>query len=1024
MANLDFNVEPYYDDFNESKHFHKILFKPGYSVQARELTQLQSIIQYQIDKFGSHVFKDGSVVHDGSHSPLYTTAIAIKSFSGFLTLKEFLNLTVYIGDVKKLIVHTETINSVQYIFVVDKTSGNIQENSTLLVENVETASLLVESSTNTAINTDYILHQIKSGVYFVSGMFVKVEEQTIVVSNDKNTNSDIYLEVKEYIISSIDDESLLDNALGSTNYSAPGSDRYSIDLTLEVTISGESLQTTNKHFLIASYRKGSIVVDVNAPEYSDLEKHLAERTYNESGDYTVIPFIGKVDDDKNNDNNFILKLDSGTAYIKGFEFKTIAQTSLSIPKARTTNFVNNSQVLLDKGPYVVVENLFGLLFPYSTSTTIDIHSVLSTNVSLNTSSSYDVTKIGTATAHYTVTSGVTGTYKLFLTDVKIFSGKSISNAKSFIVKSGSSSFVISFSCDFSSEEYGTKGVSVFNTQNFSQLFRLSNSPVKTHLNSNNVSDISYQCYKEYLNTSFIADGTNSVGVFTLNGNQSFIGIGVLSSSAIAQQWYVTVKTVGTSGYTVGQLVPVSDISVTIFDEVSAEVKINRNSNMTINVFTVISDSISSTRNKQLVSSTYTVLTANISNQIISLQKSDGFRLISVLDDLGGDHTSKYTFYTGQKDSYYDHASIKLNNPNVTPISTNQKITQLTVSFEYYSHTGFGPFTADSYYNVVSYNQIPSFKTTSGEVYRLSDVLDFRPRRTDGASSIVFDSYHRPSFDSYLTTDYEYYIPRSDRVVITPDLKLSILSGVPAKFPLIPDAKDSLTLYIISIPAYTFNSSDVIIEYVDNKRYTMKDIAKIDKRVNRLEYYTTLSLLEKQAADEAIPSEVPGIDKFKNGILVDSFAGHSVGDVYNPDYNCAIEFNNRYLRPAYEAESFGYTVDNFNTTNVIISDNHAFLDYTETAVITQMVASETESAQPFSVFKWNGIMEMDPPTDVWIDTVIRPEATVNMNGNNDAYSVFAQGNGQKWSSWETTGKGITSVSVNPTVTVASQTKIVN
>jgi hypothetical protein len=204
---------------------------------------------------------------------------------------------------------------------------------------------------------------------------------------------------------------------------------------------------------------------------------------------------------------------------------------------------------------------------------------------------------------------------------------------------------------------------------------------------------------------------------------------------------------------------------------------------------------------------------------------------------------------------------------------------------------------------------------------------------------------------------------------------------------------------------------------------MKDIAKIDKRVNRLEYYTTLSLLEKQAADESIPSEVPGIDKFKNGILVDAFAGHSVGDVYNPDYNCSIEFNNRYLRPAYEAESFGYTVDNFTSSNVFVSNNHAFLDYTETAVITQMIASETESAQPFSVFKWNGIMEMDPPTDVWIDTVKKPDVTVNMNGDNDAYSVFAQGNGQRWSSWETTGKGITSVSVTPTVTVTPQTKIV-
>ena len=56
------NVDPYYDDFDETINFHRMLFRPGLAVQARELTQLQTMLQNQIDRFGEHVFKEGSVV--------------------------------------------------------------------------------------------------------------------------------------------------------------------------------------------------------------------------------------------------------------------------------------------------------------------------------------------------------------------------------------------------------------------------------------------------------------------------------------------------------------------------------------------------------------------------------------------------------------------------------------------------------------------------------------------------------------------------------------------------------------------------------------------------------------------------------------------------------------------------------------------------------------------------------------------------------------------------------------------------
>ena len=58
----DFNVDPYYDDYAESKNFYRVLFRPGYAVQAREVTQLQTILQKQVERYGKHIFDEGSIV--------------------------------------------------------------------------------------------------------------------------------------------------------------------------------------------------------------------------------------------------------------------------------------------------------------------------------------------------------------------------------------------------------------------------------------------------------------------------------------------------------------------------------------------------------------------------------------------------------------------------------------------------------------------------------------------------------------------------------------------------------------------------------------------------------------------------------------------------------------------------------------------------------------------------------------------------------------------------------------------------
>src|SRR4051812_45429367 len=61
----NFNITPYNDDFNEQKHFYRILFRPSVAVQARELTQAQTVLQQQIKNLGDSIYKHGSMVIPG-----------------------------------------------------------------------------------------------------------------------------------------------------------------------------------------------------------------------------------------------------------------------------------------------------------------------------------------------------------------------------------------------------------------------------------------------------------------------------------------------------------------------------------------------------------------------------------------------------------------------------------------------------------------------------------------------------------------------------------------------------------------------------------------------------------------------------------------------------------------------------------------------------------------------------------------------------------------------------------------------
>ena len=91
----DLNLAPYYDDYDETKDFYRILFRPGVAVQVRELNQLQSIIQKQIERFGDNILKRGTIV-DGCQISFFPAVAYVRIKDSTADLKSA-DISLYKG---------------------------------------------------------------------------------------------------------------------------------------------------------------------------------------------------------------------------------------------------------------------------------------------------------------------------------------------------------------------------------------------------------------------------------------------------------------------------------------------------------------------------------------------------------------------------------------------------------------------------------------------------------------------------------------------------------------------------------------------------------------------------------------------------------------------------------------------------------------------------------------------------------------------------------------------------------------
>ena len=401
----DLNVSPYYDDFSEDKNFHKVLYRSGRALQSRELIQSQSILQNQIERFGDHMFKEGSIVQgcqSGLDLELYYVKVksANPNSAGDANAETYRTASVgkyyqgkTSGVVAQVITTTaETSDDALTLFVKYVRQGTDSANSFTFTpaEEIQEVTLGADGTPSivTANKAEFELKaktdaddpnglaslaNIKEGIIFVRGFFIKVPAQELLLEKYSGKPSyRVGLTITESLISSTTDTTLLDNSQGTSNENSTGADRLKIDLTL----SKYSLTTTDDTDFVELIRvnKGVIEISINKPIYGAIENTLARRTFDANGDFVTQQFTHSLrehlDDTTNRgfytkvnggvEEKFVLQMSPGKAYVKGYEIDKIGTSTVSFNKARGTSTLDNANSPIRIGNFIKIKNSHSL----------------------------------------------------------------------------------------------------------------------------------------------------------------------------------------------------------------------------------------------------------------------------------------------------------------------------------------------------------------------------------------------------------------------------------------------------------------------------------------------------------------------------------------------------------------------------------------------------------------------------------------------------------------------------------------
>jgi hypothetical protein len=1133
MASYDptlLNIDPYYDDYDEDKKFLRVLFRPGYAVQARELTQLQSILQNQVSRMGDHIFEDGAKIIGGDQSVQNCSYIrVVKGASldqiGGYDISQIKTDGSTTENVSARVVHyertpTSTVDNYDLLYVNFLQGNTFQPGGTFGSTFVggtgagEIAPVSSDSTDATVVNGVQGRCKVittSPGIFYTDGFFVKTDKQSTSIYGFTGDGTrefaapsgSVGFSIRRSVATEGNDATLRDPASGSYNYNAPGADRYKIDLNLGFVT---DISTTKNFIELVRFDIGKVIFKTLYTDYAELEKTLARRTYDESGSYTVKPFEIDLREHLNNGSNrgvyssdrggdsskLVSVLQPGKAYLYGYEYETQSPQFLDVNKSRST-----STSSLTKLPGAKLGNYF-------VGVEVDINGAGPTPVGSGTEwqgnrsffstllvegdniikSSSPVQLwddafqlIGTARVHaFKREDDALNLSGMDAEDVwpRPHDGNGILDTK-YVYRMYVESFIPggSSQATLSTATYMTPGLSrepanILNND-FPTLKLIrnisatdTNQTLRDIKNSGLVFEVPQgktvksidQLRYVYSRSQIITTDTNNVATWSLSittdpdGVHQFFnesGDEIITNNddyilmarpgdglpyEIVDYYYQDVSsrpvyTRSSDGKTLTISIPTDgneENEYLLIAPIVAQDKGAADANIT-------SPTI---RSKTFTNNFQEFISTDCRNEgtaldpiwYVEMNKFD----VNKVTHMSGGEPSDFLFDDGQRETRYINGKLYIKpekfSTYVTPDETNPFNGVLNapigVTYDYFQHSGaVGPFTVESYAGI-TYGDIPLFASNSlGKTTSLASCIDFRH---SGPVGNELGTHVIPE-DNLVSIEesHTFYQARIDKLVARQtfgdDINFDIIEGVPDLSPVAPaDRPDSMTLYTIALPPYTHNASDVAVKYIENNRYTMADIGKVEKRVDDLEIYTKLSLIENEIeAMDIEKSTEPGVIGEKVGIVVDTFAGHGLGDVADNKYACSIDYENSTLRPG-----FAETNHALDTATLVIGDNlqqssdgliHSKITDTQ-SIVSQPLSNGFISVNQFDLINWIGRLEIDPPSDQWFSTTVRPVVKINDIGSNDNWKVNnfndSRGFGTQWNEWSSIWSGIENI----------------
>ena len=951
--NTDLNVDPYYDDFSEAKQFNRILFKPAKAVQARELTQLQTILQKQVERFGSNVYKEGTIisginitsrpdlfyvklndeagftdpsVYNQTEALTYTVtgrttglvAEVVQGQNGFQTqdpdLKTFFISYVGFDDVTVPDASASDVKEFAQGEVLD-----VKDGTGTIVESVTVATVAAHAGRSFGVSC-------QEGVIYQKGHFIFVDDQFVIVSKYSNIPgaSSVGFTIAENLITSSQDTTLLDNAAGFNNENAPGADRLQLVPQL---VSYTTATEPEEFFALVRYVGGEAVRIRDRTEFNVVGDELARRTYDESGNYVTNGL--KVTLEQDGADSYAV-VDPGKAYVFGREVIN--------PSARKLLIDPTTDIQTKDGQYTGVS--YGQYFTYTHAQNgvLDDFAFDGTTYNLKNGSN---TIIGTCSIS-NITPG-----KIFVYNVIKNSGQ----ANTAIAKISNTPI--------------TNSGKLYGANSGGKLFDAGKS---------SMSSITGTSYVRRMRTAVSGSSPITISAtsdFKPVDNSSVFAVDVSNNICICSSEYVNTD----------------DLSITITDN-GAGID-----------FVYYDAVITSTQEDGMqeldvyVNTTYNHAGfGGASANKASLGIPNAIQLLEVIDGQSTpqDVTGKFRLVNNQKDHFYDHSFITL---KAGETLVNNVLRVKVKVLRRQSTQGSGYLTVNSYSGLTNPNLIKSYVGKDGIEYNLFNAFDFRPYKqplasyalgTSGASTVSSLTAGivpgiSPANESSIVSSQAYYMSRVDSIVLDEFGDTTIYKGGEAENPSIPSIPGLYALSNVYVPGnitrITGNNAIRTID-VSNKNYTMKDISGIEQKIDRLTDLVSLSLLETQTKTLFVP-DANGLDRFKNGILVDSFKTLAIGDVADPEFGAAIDKSRTVGTPAVTQFPIDLKVDSSTGANVY-QDVVTLADTgTRVSVIQQPYATNFRNCVS-NFYNYQGKSSISPPFDAGYDVIQNPAINLEID----------------------------------------------